>query len=167
MQFWQSTSIGIMHLDVTGHHSGVLFCHGKVDLNKDYAPWSHKAPLCCIFLSWDGRPQQGLQTSNSQNTWCLSFSLKRWPQQGLHIDFKKHHTVAFSHHWKVDLNRDGTPLWWICWPWFHRSHGFIRFCSVLSQFLCHGCVSQDFYATARARSVCTPNLTFGWKFLIY
>ena len=57
--------------------------------------------------------------------------------------------------------------WWICRPWFHRSHGFICLCCVFSRFLCHGGVSHDFYATARAQSVCTPNLTFGLRFSIY
>ena len=44
---------------------------------------------------------------------------------------------------------------------------FIRLCCVFLQFLCHGGVSNDFYATARAQSVCTPNLTFGLRFSIY
>ena len=44
---------------------------------------------------------------------------------------------------------------------------FIRLCGGFSQCLCHGGVSHDFYATARAQSVCTPNLTFGLRFSIY
>ena len=118
----QSTSLRIVYLKVTEHHSGAFSRVTNVDLNKDCVSQPHRTPLWCIFLSWGCRPQQGLCTSTSQNTTLVPF-LAKWtsPSTGImHLNLTEHHSGAFSCHDKVDLNRDcapqlhRTPLWCIC-----------------------------------------------------
>ena len=85
----------------------------------------HRTPLWCIFLSWEGQPQQGLHSSISQNTALVQFSdMGRATSTRIaQLDLTEHHSGAFLCHGKVNLNRDciarfhRTPLWCISLAW--------------------------------------------------
>ena len=103
-----STSTRIAYFKFTEHHSGAFSGHGMVDLNREGILQSPRTPFWCTFLSCECRPQQGLHTSNSQNTILNNVFIIRMSTSTriAYFKFTEHQSGSFSGHGMVDLNRD-------------------------------------------------------------